>query len=216
MRPVWRAAVRTGFHLLYHDLAFTYDLVSWAASLGAWRCWTESALRHLPPHEPVLELAHGPGHLQVALAERGVRACAIDFSPQMGRQAQRRLTGRGLPARLARSRAEALPFAGESFAALISTFPTDFILDPRTLGEARRVLRPGAPLIIVPSAAFTGRGAGEAALEWAYRVTGQRTSRGASLAQVADYFTPHGFAVEMFAEPCPRSTALVIVARKSP
>ncbi len=216
MSFIWQSAVRAGFHLLYHRLAFTYDAVSWLASLGAWHCWMESALRHLPPGEPVLELAHGPGHVQVALAERGVHACAIDLSPQMGRQAQHRLIERGFPVRLARSRAQALPFASETFVALISTFPTEFMFNPATLNEARRVLRPGAPLIIVPSAAFTGRGAGETALEWAYRVTGQRSARGSSLGQVAGFFTAYGFAVETFAEPCPRSTALVIVARKSP
>ena len=57
MTRLWRSSVRFGFRLLYHEFAFSYDLVSWVASMGAWRCWVESSLRHLPPGSPVLELS---------------------------------------------------------------------------------------------------------------------------------------------------------------
>jgi ubiquinone/menaquinone biosynthesis C-methylase UbiE len=213
---LWRRTVRFGFRLLYHELAFTYDAVSWAASMGAWRCWTETALRHLPSHDPILELAHGPGHLQGALAGQGRRVFGIDLSAQMGRQARRRLLSAGHPARLARANVQALPFADQSFAAVISTFPTEFITLPQTLGEVRRVLQPGAPLIVVPLASFSSGGAAAAGLEWAYRVTGQRTTPAAPETGIASYFAPHGFSVETFEEPCPRSKVLVIVARKTP
>ncbi|HYO87104.1 MAG TPA: class I SAM-dependent methyltransferase [Candidatus Limnocylindrales bacterium] len=177
MSALWRNTVRFGFRLLYQEFAFTYDAVSWTVSMGAWRCWVASALKFLPPGEPVLELAHGPGHLQAALAEQGSRAFGIDQSVQMGRQARRRLLKRGRAARLARARAQALPFADETFAAIVSTFPTEFIVQPATLAEVRRVLQPGAPLIIVPAASFNRGGAAKAALEWAYQVTGQRSGR---------------------------------------
>ncbi len=216
MSALWRRSIRFGFRLLYQEMAFTYDAVSWTASMGAWRCWVESALRHLPPGEPVLELAHGPGHLQVTLAEQGRCAYGIDLSAQMGRQARRRLLRGGLSVRLARARVQALPFADEAFAAVISTFPTEFIVQPQTLAEVRRVLRPGAPLIIVPAATFNRGGAAKVALEWAYQVTGQRDGPQTAQSSVVRYFEPYGFAVETFEEPCPRSTALVIVARKTP
>jgi ubiquinone/menaquinone biosynthesis C-methylase UbiE len=216
VNAVWRRGVRFCFRLLYHELAFTYDVVSWAASMGAWRCWTETALRHLPPGDPVLELAHGPGHLQVALAAHNRRAVGIDLSAQMGRQARRRLQRAGQSVRLSRADVQALPFADQSFSAVISTFPTEFITWPQTLGEVRRVLQPGAPLIIVPLASFSSGGVAAAGLEWAYRVTGQRTTPAAPETGIESYFAPHGFSVQTFQEPCPRSTALVIVARKTP
>lgn len=216
MSEVWQRAVHFGFRLLYQEMAFTYDAVSWAVSMGAWRCWVESALRHLPPGEPVLELAHGPGHLQVRLAEQGVHAVGIDLSPQMGRQAQRRLAKQGHVARIMRARAQRLPFADAIFSAVVSTFPAEFIVQPETLAEVWRVLQPGAPLIIVPSAVFHSGGAAKTALEWAYRVTGQRDGQQAAGTGLAQYFEAHGFALDMFEEACPRSAALVLVARKNP
>ena len=216
MTWLWRSSVRFGFRLLYHEFAFSYDLVSWVASMGAWRCWVESSLRHLPPGSPVLELAHGPGHLQAALMARSVRAYGIDLSPQMGEQARERLLMKGFPARLARARAQELPYPANTFAAVISTFPTEFIADPATLSEVRRVLRPGAPLIVVPTATFTSGGAGKTALGWAYRATGQHDAAPGRHDRIAALFEPHGFTVEIFEEPCPRSLALVVVARKSP
>lgn len=216
MTRLWQSAIRFGFRLLYREFAFSYDAVSWVASMGAWRCWVESSLRHLPAGGPVLELAHGPGHLQVALAARGVIACGLDLSPQMGRQAYKRLRRQSYPARLARARVQALPFASETFTAVLSTFPTEYIIEPATLREVQRVLIPGAPLIIVPTASFTSGGAGKAALGWAYRATGQHGAAHANLEPIAGLFQPYGFAVDVYEEPCPRSLALVVVARKSP
>ena len=123
---LWWALVKLGFRLLYHELAFTYDLVSVVVSLGAWRCWQRTALKYLPsPGEGrVLELAHGTGNLQVDLIDAGYDAAAIDFSAQMGQIASRKLHRRELPVRLARARAQRLPYAAGSFAAVVSTFPT--------------------------------------------------------------------------------------------
>ena len=120
------------------------------------------------------------------------------------------------PARLARARAQELPYPANTFAAVISTFPTEFIADPATLSEVRRVLRPGAPLIVVPTATFTSGGAGKTALGWAYRATGQHDAAPGRHDRIAALFEPHGFTVGIFEEPCPRSLALVVVARKSP
>jgi len=212
---LWRSSVRFGFRLLYQEFAFCYDFVSWVASMGAWRCWMEASLRHLPPGNPVLELAHGPGHLQVSLMAREKRSYGIDYSLEMGWLAHARLSGRGDPARLACARAQALPYPAGTFAAVISTFPSDFITDPATLSEVRRVLRSGAPLIIVPSASFTSGGVAKAALGLAYRATGQNSDSHASHERIAHFLEPHGFTVDVFEEPCPRSLALVVVARKS-
>lgn len=217
---IWWRLVRTGFWLLYHPFAFTYDSVSWIVSMGAWRAWTRTALLFTALEDGrVLELAHGTGNLQLDLRDREIDAVGCDFSPQMGRIAARKLSRAGGQPRLARSRAQALPFATRSFRAVIATFPTDYIVDPRTLAEVSRVLDDGGRLIIVPGAGFTTGGIARRVLELAYRVTGQgsgdvEAARRAAGDMVAQRLSPFGFTTTLHVVACPRSEALVIVATK--
>lgn len=212
MERVWWSLVRFGFRLLYNEFAFTYDWVSWIVSLGQWRCWVGAALPHVGDRSPVLELAHGTGNLQLDLAAAGYRAIGYDLSPAMGRIARRKLLRRGLAARLVRGRAQRLPFAANAFAAVASTFPTDFIVAPETLHEVYRVLRPGGVFVIVPNAVLTGHGWSARALEWLYRVTGQRG--GVRHDEIAPLFAP--FEIELVETRCPHSVVTVIVAHKPP
>lgn len=209
----WWRLVRFGFHLLYNDLAFTYDLISKAVSLGAWRCWQRSALKHLAPdpHQRILEVAHGTGDLQLDLQAAGYQVVGCDLSPQMGSIARSKLLRHQKVLRLIRGRAQALPFVTGGFDAVIATFPSDFIVDPETLNEIHRVLVPGGRLIIVYGAVLTGGGAVRTFLEWLYKITGQRE---AGSADMAAYFEPFGFAVRIIQELCPRSTAQLIVATR--
>lgn len=216
MSGTWWRLVRFGFRLLYNEFAFTYDLVSWTVSLGAWRCWTRAALDHLPAASDgrVLELAHGTGNLQLDLHERGYDIYGFDLSPAMGQITSGKLRRHGYRVSLARSRAQALPFADGAFAAVISTFPTDYIADARTLREVTRVLSPDGTLIIVPNAALTGGGLLARFLEWLYWVTGQR---GTSYPErVTGFFAPYGFDVDVVTKDCPRSRVTLLVARKIP
>jgi hypothetical protein len=68
--------------------------------------------------------------------------------------------------------------------------------------------------VIVPSASFTGGGAARVVLEWLYRVTGQQAGDLPDQPRVARWFTPYGFNVTVHRESCPRSVALVLIARK--
>ncbi len=210
---MWWSLVKFGFRLLYNELAFTYDTVSAVVSLGAWRCWQRAALKHLTVEAgaPILELAHGTGNLQLDLHALGYRTFGYDLSPFMGRIAQGKLKQSRFPARLARGRAQQLPYPAGSFAAVISTFPTNFIMEPDTLREVCRVLRAGGQFLIVPNGVFTGGSVAEAGLDWLYRVTGQREDSGI---RIEAFFQPFGFEVEMFQEACPRSLATVIKLRK--
>ena len=80
----------------------------------------------------------------------------------------------GLPVRLVRGRAQALPFRDGAFSGIAATFPTEFIVDPRTAREAARVLAPTGSVVVVAAALLTGRGPLVKFLEWLYKVTGQR------------------------------------------
>ena len=180
MRRLWWAFLRLFFRRLYNELAWTYDLVAWTVSLGRWNAWGRMAIPHLRG-ERVLELAHGPGHLLVAMAQQGLSPVGLDCSPHMGRQAQRRLRGAGLPVPLVQARAQALPFCDGSFDSAVAAFPTDFIVDDATLRETARVLRSPEPaagrsggrLVVVAWARLTQRDPLSRFIGWLYRVTGQ-------------------------------------------
>ncbi|MDX2140430.1 MAG: class I SAM-dependent methyltransferase [Chloroflexota bacterium] len=211
--PLWYRLVTFGFRLLYHEMAWTYDVVSRMVSFGQWRCWTQQVLAHLNvmPGALVLELAHGTGNVQLDLHQAGYRVLGLDFSPQMGGIAQHKLRRAGLAARLVRGRAQELPFADASVEAIACTFPTPFILEESTLREASRVLRPGARLVIVPNAVLTGADVGTAALEWLYRVTGQRGGGGLD---ITGYFAQYGFDAQVVTSDCQQSRVTVIIAVK--
>jgi len=202
-RSILRSFLRTFFRLLYHELAWTYDLVAWLVSLGQWKAWGRAAIPHLHGQR-VLELAHGPGHLLVAMNRAGLSPVGLDLSPQMGRLAQARLRREcptmnrradkampakaGAPARqawgltsqpgvetpgLVRARAQAMPFRSGAFDSVVSTFPTEFIVDPATLNEIARVLKQEGRAIVVPGVMFK-RSLPARALEWLYTLTGQQ------------------------------------------
>lgn len=164
---IMRRFMRFFFNLLYHPFAFTYDLVAWVVSFGKWKNWVYSVLPLIEGAD-ILELGHGPGHLQRLLLERGLSPVAIDESTQMGQLAKRRLGNNG---KLTRGITQALPYPNETFDTIVSTFPSEYIFDPQTLSEVKRVLRNRGRLIVLP-AAFPTNGF----LKWLYKVTGESSA----------------------------------------
>ena len=178
--------LRIFFHLLYHQFAFTYDLVAATVSLGRWKGWVLSVLPFVRGNR-ILEIGHGPGHLQCALLDHGLLAFGIDESPQMGYLAKRNLTRffRSKPKsthdellgytqiNLTRGISQGLPFPAESFETLIATFPAEYIFDPKTLTEAQRVLTTQGRFIILPGATILGRGILDRTMALLFRITGQ-------------------------------------------
>jgi ubiquinone/menaquinone biosynthesis C-methylase UbiE len=113
---------------------------------------------------------------------------------------------------LAQGQGQHLPFANSSFAAIVSTFPTPFIVEASTLAEVRRVLKPGGVMVVVLNGALTGGDWGTRFLEWLYRITGQRgDGRSESL---LTYFEDNAWDVQVREEDLPRSRATLVVARK--
>jgi ubiquinone/menaquinone biosynthesis C-methylase UbiE len=170
---LWQRLLSSGFRALYHELAWTYDLVAWVVSLGQWQTWVQTALSHIAG-EQVLELGHGPGHLLIALAEQGFHPVGLDPSPQMTRIAHRRLRRAGLAESLVQSHAQTLPFPANTFDSVVATFPTPFIVEAETLREVTRVLRPGGRMVVVLGARLSGRDPVSRFIEWLYFITGQR------------------------------------------
>ncbi len=214
LADVWWRLIRFGFRLLYNELAWTYDAVSAVVSLGDWRRWQRAALPYLgvTPGAPVLELAHGTGNLQIDLRTAGVIPVGLDLSPYMGRIARGKLARHRILARLVRGRGQALPFPAGSFPAVVSTFPTEFIIDPFTVREVYRVLAPDGRFVIVINGLLTGGGILRRVLEWAYRVTGQRGPWPGDPLRV---FSEAGFALKQVEVPLARSRVLLFVAAKT-
>ncbi len=174
MSNVWQKLVRFGFRLLYNEMAWTYDVVSWLVSLGEWRAWQAAALPFVNGRS-ILEIGHGPGHMLLTLAQDGKQIVGLDLSPQMGRMAQRRLQSNGFAAFIVRGRVQDLPFPAASFDTVLSTFPTDYVIEPDTLRAVYRVLGENGRFIIVPEGHLTGHGFIHEVIAWLFRLTGQRS-----------------------------------------
>lgn len=144
----WIRLYRWAAHRLYNEFAWAYDPVSWVVSLGHWDGWRVEALDHVPPDARVLEVGFGTGALLREMAARGFRACGLDLSPAMHRITTRKLRRRELRIPRVRGITQALPFAGDSFDAVIATFPAEYILAPETLRDVARVLSPGGRFVV--------------------------------------------------------------------
>ncbi|MEL7434124.1 MAG: class I SAM-dependent methyltransferase [Chloroflexota bacterium] len=209
----WWQAVRFGFRLLYHEMAFTYDTVSYLVSLGQWRAWQRTALQFLPDPTTgtVLEIAHGTGNLQLDLHAAGYNTVAFDYSAEMGHIARRKTARQGITPPFVRGMAQQLPFADNSVAAIVTTFPTNFIIQPETLTEAHRVLQSDGRLIAVLNGTLTGSGVVTGFIEWLYKITGQRDEGYA----ITDYFGGYNYtSVEAHSVDCDGSQAQLIVLTK--
>jgi ubiquinone/menaquinone biosynthesis C-methylase UbiE len=200
-----KAFLRLFFKLLYHQFAFTYDFVAATVSFNRWRDWVECVIPFIEGAR-VLEIGHGPGHLQRILLSRGLITAAIDESSQMGRIARRNTRG---SARLVRALAQTLPFRNGSFDSIVSTFPTEYIFDPRTLAEVRRCLSTGGRLIALPLAMPKNR-----ILDWLYRVTGESPNEAGEIVKrrLMHPFQKAGFEVDLQIVDDQSSRLFVIIA----
>jgi ubiquinone/menaquinone biosynthesis C-methylase UbiE len=203
-----KAFLRYFFKLLYHQLAFAYDLVAASVSFNRWKDWGKSVIPFIEGNR-VLEIGHGPGHLHRVLLDLGLFAVGIDESRQMGYLAKRRADG---SSRLTRGLAQHLPFPNESFDTVISTFPADYITDPRTLAEVKRCLSNGGRFIVLPVAWPKNL-----FLDWLFRVTGESPSEALELVKTKfrEPFVKAGFDTKVETLDVKSSILLIIVATKS-
>jgi SAM-dependent methyltransferase len=96
---------------------------------------------------PVVDAGCGPGHVTAHLRGLGVDAFGIDLSPGMVALARREHPG----VRFGVGSMTALPLADRSVAGVLAFWSVIHVPDdqlPGVLGQFRRVLRPGGPLLV--------------------------------------------------------------------
>lgn len=164
--------LRTFFHLLYHEFAWTYDVVAKTVSVGLWYDWVFASLPFLTGPR-ILEIGPGTGHLLEKLCRDGHWVVGLDVSRWMCVLCFERLVDcRGFWC-VVNGYAQFVPFGESSFDQVVSTFPSNYILDPHSLAEVFRVLKPGGSLIVLPFAWITGRRWQQRLASWLFRITGE-------------------------------------------
>lgn len=155
---------------MFSALAPRYDLLNHLLSLNADRSWRRRAVDHLGwearPHGVYLDLCAGTCDLATELCRRpgfSGRVIALDFSLAMLRQGTPKIARR--PVIPLCGDALRTPLASDSLDGAMVAFGIRNLADIDTgLHELRRVLRPGARLVILDFAMPTRR-----PLSWIYR-----------------------------------------------
>ncbi len=129
----------------------------------------------------------------------------------MTRIAARRLRRAGYPAKLVHARAEALPFASNTFQAVYATFPSEYIIASQSLASLHRVLDPRGSIIVIPMAQITGTSLLDRFAAWLYRITGQTREFESGW---DEFLQRAGFDATLEEIRLPRSLVYRLVARK--
>ncbi|MCB0076656.1 MAG: ubiquinone/menaquinone biosynthesis methyltransferase [Anaerolineales bacterium] len=147
---------------MFDRIAPRYDLMNRLMSLGQDQRWRRrmATLAALPPAGWALDLATGTGDVAAALLQRDPSAHVVgaDFAVEMMRVGQQK--GQNGPITFMAADGLALPFADQSFDAVLHAFLMRNIADIRAgFREQWRVLKPGGTVvcleIVGPAAGWT-------------------------------------------------------------
>lgn len=142
---------------MFDSSARDYDRVDRLLALGSGSWYRRQALLRagLAPGMHMLDVAVGTGLVaREAVGVVGDRGSVIGVDPSAGMLAQSEAHG----LTLARARAEALPFAAQSFDFLCLGYALRHVADlGAVFGEFRRVLRPGGRLLVLEITRPAGR-----------------------------------------------------------
>lgn len=150
-----QAGKKAAVEQMFDSIAARYDLGNRVITAGMDRLWRRRAVAWLAPHAPrrVLDVATGTADFALDALRLGPDAIVgIDLSAEMlavGREKVARL-GAASVVTLQQADAERLPFEDGAFDAATVGFGVRNFEDlDRGLREIRRVLAPGAPLVVL-------------------------------------------------------------------
>jgi SAM-dependent methyltransferase len=201
------------YFLLYEPFAWTYDWVAAFVSCGHWQEWIRATLPFLPG-PCVVELGHGPGHLQIELKKRQITTFGLDASRQMSKIARSNLSKAGLPTGTIIGYAQSLSFATACCDQIAATFPSDYIFDRHTLDEIYRLLKPGGTLVVLLGGWLTGSHPCHRVVGWLLRAPAESELK--HLSRWLGPFKTAGFFCQSQIIDLPGSRVLLIVARRVP
>ena len=111
--------------------------------------------------------------------------------------------------------AQYLPFASESIDGFVATFPSEYILENRTLLELQRVLKPTGRIVIIPMAWLGGNTLPDQFAKWLFKITAQTVKITDKLeARIKVLFNQAGFDVHIQKQSVQSDMILVIIAEK--
>jgi len=140
---------------MFNRIAPRYDLLNRVLSLGIEVYWRNRAIRELKKYHPktIIDVACGTGDFSIAaLKAHPEKVTGIDISEDMIRIGQKKIEKKGLAPtiELLKGDSENLQFAEQSFDACTVAFGVrNFENLGKGLGEIYRVLKPGAPVIVL-------------------------------------------------------------------
>lgn len=133
---------------------FAKDYDSWyLTKLGSFVDMVEKNLieemANFKKNENVLDLGAGTGNYSIWLAEKGLKVTALDQSTEMLDIAKEKAKEKNLELNWQVSDAQSIPFASETFDAVVSVTAIEFMENPKeVLKEALRVLKPNGRIVI--------------------------------------------------------------------
>ncbi|MGB0458172.1 MAG: bifunctional demethylmenaquinone methyltransferase/2-methoxy-6-polyprenyl-1,4-benzoquinol methylase UbiE [Chitinophagales bacterium] len=144
---------------MFDNIAHRYDFLNHLLSLGIDQSWRRKAIRWLNQHhsvegQQVMDMATGTGDFAIDLAKRteNVSIVALDLSEQMLSKGRQKSSKQRLDHRITwvKGDAESLPYEDNTFSAMTVGFGVRNFGDIRQgLREMHRILKPGAPLIVL-------------------------------------------------------------------
>jgi demethylmenaquinone methyltransferase/2-methoxy-6-polyprenyl-1,4-benzoquinol methylase len=142
---VWRTLIPE----VFRDVPAYYDKGNAVASLGSCAWWSTRFARavhdRLPPNARVLDVCSGTHDVPLKLLalDPAIEIHAVDGSPHMTQEGQRRAAERKLVIHAQVCDAHTLPFPDNSFDAVTLQFASRHLEIIRAFREIQRVLKPG-------------------------------------------------------------------------
>lgn len=138
----------------YRGIGMEGGIATWYARNTAgderFAATAERVAARAPAGGAVLEIAPGPGYLAIELARRGFCVAAVDISRSFVRMAQANARAAGVSVDVRWGNASDLPFAQESFDAVVCMAAFKNFSDPLgAINEMYRVLRNGREAVIL-------------------------------------------------------------------